>query len=105
MTAPDPHALVAAALYTLLLKWGPGRHDAHYKEEARKTVLEFLKEYPAIGAALQLRDAGMRVMQASANMLNDTVLSPDMVVVVNEALEAAGAWEELMQGIEGVEHG
>ncbi len=89
----DPQALIAGALLALLLKWGPARKDSHYIEEAKYTVLEFMREYPAIAAAVQMRQAGMQVMIASASLAEDTVLSVSMVRVLNEALEAAGAWD------------
>lgn len=99
---------VHAALVALLLTFQKGMLQpeatgGNPTQIAGRMVAQFLKEYPAIGAAFSLRDAGMRVMLHSANVLDGTVLSSDMVTVLNEALEAAGAWDDLLENVRGGE--
>lgn len=98
----EPGALVQDALTAFLLAFRKGMMQVEAaandpEKTARFMVTQFLKEYPAIAAAFELRDAGMRVMLSSADIKSDTVLSAFMVTELNNALEAAGAWDDMVQ--------
>ncbi len=84
---------IAAALVILLCKWG-GQSVEVSGDNALILVEQFLEQYPVIGAAIELRAAGLQVLNAAGDIRTETILGPRLLDLLTNALNAAGTWDQ-----------